>query len=324
LIATATVVLGLLLLIGGGTAMVHGASQAATRLGWSPMVVGLTIVGFGTSAPELVVSLVAAAQGVSEIVFGNVIGSNICNIGLILGIAALVAPLEIHDQIVRRELPLFLFGSLAILVMALDEFLFASEPRINAIESIILLFLFAGFLYLTAKDLRNTKQPQRGLRSDIQQSGLINGGHARNTWWLMLTAGFALLFVGGKLTVDGSVALAELLGISNAIIGLFVVAIGTSLPELVTSIIAAIRGQSDLAVGNVVGSNIFNGLFVLPASGLISAVAVPDGGVIDVLVSMAFAVLLVTVFYFCRARINRALGAVFLLGYSLYAVTRLG
>jgi cation:H+ antiporter len=106
LIATATVVLGLLLLIGGGTAMVHGASQAATRLGWSPMVVGLTIVGFGTSAPELVVSLVAAAEGVSEIVFGNVIGSNICNIGLILGLAALIAPLEIQDQIVRRELPL--------------------------------------------------------------------------------------------------------------------------------------------------------------------------------------------------------------------------
>jgi cation:H+ antiporter len=214
---------------------------------------------------------------------------------LILGLAALIAPLEIHDQIVRRELPLLLFGSLAILVMALDEFLFGAEPRINAIESIFLLFLFAGFLYLTAKDLRNTQQTERGLRSDIQQSGLINSTNARSTWWLTLTAGFALLFVGGKLTVDGSVALAEMLGISNAIIGLFVVAIGTSLPELVTSIIAAIRGQSDLAVGNVVGSNIFNGLFVLPVSGIISAVAVPDGGVIDVLVSMAFAVLLVTI-----------------------------
>jgi cation:H+ antiporter len=324
MIAIATVVLGLILLIGGGTAMVHGASQAATRLGWSPMVVGLTIVGFGTSAPELIVSLVAAAQGVSGIVFGNVIGSNICNVGLVLGLAALISPLEIHGQLVRRELPLLLFGSAAILVMALDEFLFGAEPRINKIESLILLGLFAGFLYMTAIGLRDTRQPERGLRSDIEHSGLISSTKPRSYWWLTLMAGFALLFVGGKVTVDGSVALAQQLGVSNAIIGLFVVAVGTSLPELVTSIVAAIRGESDLAVGNVVGSNIFNGLFVLPASGLISDVAVPDGGVIDVLVSMAFAVLLVTVFYFARARISRAFGAAFLICYLLYAVTRLG
>ncbi|MDH5304381.1 MAG: calcium/sodium antiporter, partial [Gammaproteobacteria bacterium] len=294
MIAAATVVLGLVLLIGGGTAMVHGASQAAIKLGWSPVVIGLTIVGFGTSAPELVVSLVAAAEGVSEIVFGNVIGSNICNIGLVLGLAALLAPLQIHDQLVRRELPLLLLGSAAILVMALDDFLFSTVPTINAIESIILLLLFAGFLYMTAIGLRNTRQTGSALRSDIEHSHIMDTATPSNYWWLTMAAGFALLFLGGKVTVDGSVALAELLGVSSAIIGLFVVAVGTSLPELVTSAVAAMRGESDLAVGNVVGSNIFNGLFVLPASGLISNVDVPEGGVADVLVSMAFAILLVS------------------------------
>lgn len=324
IVAAATVLLGLALLIGGGTAMVRGASQAAVRLGWSPMVVGLTIVGFGTSAPELVVSLVAAKQGVSELVFGNVIGSNICNIGLVLGLAALLAPIQIHGQIVRRELPLLLFGSAAILVMALDEYLFGTAPIITRLDSVILLALFAGFLYMTALGLRNTQQTVRGLRSDIKHSGLINGGsEARNYWWLWLAVGFALLFIGGKVTVDGSVALATLLGVSNAIIGLFVVAIGTSLPELVTSVIAAMRGESDLAVGNVVGSNIFNGLFVLPASSVFSSIAVPDGGTVDVIVSMAFAVLLVTIFYLCNARISRPLGALLLLCYGVYTVVRM-
>jgi cation:H+ antiporter len=132
-----------------------------------------------------------------------------------------------------------------------------------------------------------------------------------------------LLFIGGKVTVDGSVALAGLLGVSNAIIGLFVVAVGTSLPELVTSVIAALRGESDLAVGNVVGSNIFNGLFVLPVSSMFADIAVPDGGTIDVIVSMAFAVLLVTIFYLCKARIGRPLGALLLLCYVAYALARL-
>lgn len=322
--AVAIVVLGLVLLIGGGTAMVHGASQAAIKLGWSPMLIGLTIVGFGTSAPELIVSLVAAAQGVSEIVFGNVIGSNICNIGLVLGLAALLSPLEIHGQLVRRELPLLLLGSAAILVMALDDFLFSTTARVNAVESIILLLLFAGFLYMNAIGLRETRQETSGLRSDIEHSHIMSSETPSKYWWLTLAAGFALLFIGGKVTVDGSVALAELLGVSSAIIGLFVVAVGTSLPELVTSAVAAMRGESDLAVGNVVGSNIFNGLFVLPTSGLINNIDVPVGGVVDVLVSMAFAILLVSVFYLCKARIGRLMGAVFLLCYALYAVIRLG
>lgn len=323
IVALATVTLGLALLIGGGTAMVHGASQAATRLGWSPMVVGLTIVGFGTSAPELIVSLVAAKQGVSELVFGNVIGSNICNIGLVLGLAAMLSPIQIHGQIVRRELPLLLFGSTAILVMALDEYVFGTASVINRLDAVILLLLFAGFLYMTALGLRNTRQAERGLRSDIEHSGLIGSKEPGNYWWLALAGGLALLFIGGKVTVDGSVALAALLGVPNAIIGLFVVAVGTSLPELVTSVIAALRGESDLAVGNVVGSNIFNGLFVLPVSSMFADIAVPEGGTLDVIVSMAFAVLLVTIFYLCKARIGRPLGALLLFCYVAYALARL-
>lgn len=324
MITVATVILGLVLLLTGGTALVHGASQAALKLGWSPMVIGLTIVGFGTSTPELIVSMVAAAQGESEIVFGNVMGSNICNIGLVLGLAALLSPLEIHGQLVRRELPLLLLGSAAILIMALDDFLFSITARVSAVESIFLLLLFAGFFYMTAIGIREIKGETVGLRSDIEHSHIVSSEAPSKYWWLTLTIGFALLFIGGKVTVDGSVALAEMLGMSTTVIGLFVIAVGTSLPELVTSAVAAVRGESDLAVGNVVGSNIFNGLFVLPVSGLINTVDVPEGGVGDVLVSMAFAVMLVSVFYLCKARISRVMGVMFLLCYALYMVIRLG
>lgn len=321
--ALATVVLGLALLIGGGATLVRGASRAAQQLGWSPMVVGLTIVAFGTSAPELVVSLLAASQDMTDLVFGNVIGSNIANIGLVLGLAALISPIQIHGQIVRREVPLLLFGSAAILVMAMDDFLFSATAAITLVESVFLLLLFAGFLYMTASGIRSTEQAERGLRNDIAHSGLIDAKQSSSFWWLALIAGIVLLFVGGNLTVTGSVALAELLGISNAVIGLFVVAIGTSLPELVTSIIAAIRGESDLAVGNVIGSNIFNGLFVLPAAGLITGIAVPERGILDVVVSIAFALLLLVIFHLIKARIGRLMGALLLLCYCAYTVARL-
>jgi len=323
MIAFATLMLGIALLIGGGTALVRGASGAAQRLGWSPMVVGLTIVAFGTSAPELVVSLVAAGQGMTDLVFGNVIGSNIANIGLVLGLAALISPLQIHGQLVRREVPLLLFGSAAILVMPLDDYLFAAAPAITIMESIFLLLLFIGFLYMIAIGIRHTAQTERGLRSDIEHSGLIDSGAASRVWWLPLLVGIVLLFVGGNLTVSGSVALAELLGIPSVVIGLFVVAIGTSLPELVTSLIAAIRGESDLAVGNVIGSNIFNGLFVLPASGLIADIGIPPRGVTDVVVSILFALLVLVVFYLNKAFISRPVGALLLLCYGAYTVNRL-
>jgi len=321
--AALLVALGLALLIGGGALMVNGASLAAVRLGWSPMLVGLTIVAFGTSAPELVVSLVAATQGETEIVFGNVIGSNIANLGLVLGLSALLAPLEIHGQIVRRELPLLLAGTAAIAFMAADELLFAKSPEVSRAESVALLMLFLVFLYMTAIELRQSTPQEHGLRSDIRHSALLVQPRKRDWWWLQLGAGIVLMFVGGRLTVDSSVALAQYLDIPTAIIGLFVVAVGTSLPELVTSVIAALRGQSDLAVGNVVGSNIFNGLFVLPASGLLTSIQVPRGGVLDVLVSMGFAVFLVAVFYIGRARMNRSGAALFLLLYSLYCYSRL-
>ncbi|MDA0706626.1 MAG: sodium:calcium antiporter [Proteobacteria bacterium] len=247
MLTVATVLLGLTLLLTGGTALVHGASQAALKLGWSPMVIGLTIVGFGTSTPELIVSMVAATQGESEIAFGNVIGSNICNIGLVLGLAALLAPLKIHGQLVRRDLPLLLLGSAAIAVMALDDFLFSTTARISAVESIILLLLFAGFFYMIAIGIRETKQETVGLRSDIEHSHIVSSETPSKYWWLTLAIGFALLFIGGKVTVDGSVALADMLGMSTTFIGLFVIAVGTSLPELVTSAVAALRGESDLA-----------------------------------------------------------------------------
>jgi cation:H+ antiporter len=207
--------------------------------------------------------------------------------------------------------------------MALDDLLFAATPAIGRIDAVLLLLLFCGFLFMTANGIRNTEQAERGLRSDIEHSGLASDSKTGNWWWLLLVGGIALMYFGGNLTVNGSVALAMQLHISNAIIGLFVVAVGTSLPELVTSVIAAIRGESDLAVGNVIGSNIFNGLFVLPVSGMIADIAIPEGGVADVVVSIVFAVLVVSVFYLGKARISRVLGALFLLGYCAYTAVRL-
>ena len=322
MIAFAGVAFGILILIAGGTALVQGATQAGTRMGLSPMVVGLTIVGFGTSAPELVISIIGAAQHQTDLVFGNVVGSNIANLSLVLGMAAIFMPIQIHGQLVRRELPLLLLGTTVIMVMALDGLLRGAPAMIDRSDALILLLLFCVFFYVTAADMMKNKHTDQ-LMSDIRSNPLIVTSWQAQYWWLMIVVGIALLFFGGRMTVDNGVALAVELGVSSTIIGLFALAIGTSLPELVTSIVAARRGESDLAVGNVVGSNIFNGLFVLPVSALVTAVPVPAGGIGDLLLSWIFAGLLIPIFFFENARLGRPIGAFMLLVYVSYFVVRL-
>lgn len=322
MIAFAGVAFGILILIAGGTVLVQGAIQGGTRMGLSPIVIGLTIVGFGTSAPELVISIIAAAEDQTDLVFGNVVGSNTANLSLVLGAAAVLAPIQIHGQLVRRELPLLLLGTTVIMVMALYDLLREKPAMIDRSDALILLFLLGIFCYVTAADVmknRNTDQ----LMSDIRSNPLIVTGWKARYWWLLSVVGIGLLFVGGRMTVDSGVALAEELGVSNTIIGLFALAIGTSLPELITSIVAAMRGESDLAVGNVVGSNIFNGLFVLPVSALIESVEVPAGGIGDLVLSWAFAGSLVPIFFYGNARLGRPVGVLLLLVYGLYFVIRL-
>ncbi len=314
--------LGVALLIGGGTLLVRGATEVATRLGVSPMVVGLVIVGFGTSAPELMINVVGALRGETDIAFGNVVGSNISNLALVLGAAALIAPLYIQGQLVRREVPLLLLATCIITVMVLDVPLEGLPAMIGRSEGIILLSLFCIFIYINVLDHVELQQADP-LIENIEHNPLIAMDPHSRFRWLFVLGGIVLLMVGGEVTVKSGVAIATSLGVPTTIVGLFMVAVGTSMPELVTSVVAALRGQSDLALGNVVGSNIFNSLIVLPASSVIAQIPLPPGGVTDLLVSVLLTALLIPIFILGEARLGRRTGSFLLLFYIVYAVARI-
>jgi cation:H+ antiporter len=313
---------GVALLIGGGALLVRGASEIATRHNVSPIIVGLVIVGFGTSSPELVVNIIGAATGQTGLAFGNAVGSNIANLGLILGITALLVPITIQSSIVRRELPLLLLATTMIMVMALDGPLEGKPAVIGRSDSFVLLLVFTIFIYISVLDMIRVKS-QDPLLSEIALHTDVVATNEVRFPWLMVVGGFLLLYAGGEVTIRNSVTFAEGIGISAAIVGLFVVSLGTSMPELATSIIAALRNESDIALGNVVGSNIFNSLVVLPVSGLIGKVNVPAGGVGDLLMSWMLAAILVPIFFLGNGRLGRAVGSIILLSYFVYAAVRL-
>ena len=316
------IALGLILLIAGGALLVRGASEIAAGFGVSPMIVGLTVVGFGTSYPELVVNVVGALGGATDIAFGNVVGSNISNLGLVLGAAAIMSPIAIQGALVRRELPLLLLVTTMITVMALDGPLEGRPGILSRTDAIALMLMFCMFIYITALDLMRLRRND-ALLADIEESPIVYTPSKGRYRWLVVIAGFVLLFFGGEMTVRNGIAFANHIGISTTIVGLFVVAVGTSMPELVTSIIAAIRGESDLALGNIIGSNIFNSLMVLPVSGVITQIPVPHGGVSDLLWSWVFAVALIPIFFFGKAYLGRISGFAFLLAYFVYAALRI-
>lgn len=317
------VVLGLVMLLGGGTSVVSGASNIARRLGVSPLVVGLTILAFGTSAPELVVNIVGALRNESALAFGNVLGSNLANLGLVLGLAAMVRPVHIRGSIVRRELPLLMLVTCILAVMTLDRQLLGTEPVLTRSDALILLLLFSIFIYISINDFRRTEQDalvDTVMGMDVTQPSVLPTGNTRD--WLLVLMGFALLGAGGHLTVEYGVVLALDLGVSPVIVGLLVVAIGTSLPEMATSVIAALRGEADLCLGNVIGSNIFNSLMVLPVSALIRPLEVPPFITLDILVSLAFALALLPIFLYRKANMGRLLGGLFVLAYLVYMAIR--
>ncbi len=316
------IAVGIALLIGGGALLVRGASEIAAGFGISPMVVGLTIVGFGTSSPELVVNLIGAFQGATGLAFGNVIGSNISNLGLVLGAAAIMSPIAIHGEVVRRELPLLLLATTMMTVMALDGPLEGGPAVLGRTDAVILMLMFCIFIYITALDLMRIRRKD-ALLAEIDESVIIVTPARGRFSWLLVAGGFVLLFFGGELTVRNGVAFASQIGISTTVVGLFVVAVGTSMPELVTSIIAAVRRESDLALGNVIGSNIFNSLMVLPTSGVIAQIPVPSGGVSDLVFSWLLAAALIPIFFFGKAYLGRISGAAFLTAYFAYAAVRI-
>ncbi len=316
------VVLGIIVLIGGGALLVRGASEIAAKHGVSPMVIGLTVVGLGTSSPELVVNLIGATQGATDLAFGNVLGSNISNLGLVLGVAAMLSPIAIQGGVVRRELPLLLLATTMMTVLALDGPLEGRPAMLGRADSVVLILLFCVFVYITALDFIRTRQKD-ALLDNIDHSALLHTTDTARFSWLMVLAGFGLLFVGGELTVNNGVSLAEQFGVSATVIGLFVVAIGTSMPELVTSIIAAMRKESDLALGNVIGSNIFNSLVVLPAGGMVAQIPIPQGGFADLAISWLLAAVLIPIFWIGKAYLGRITGLMFVATYFGYAAWRL-
>ena len=322
MLTTVTLLLGIFMLLGGGALLVRGASEIAAGFGISPLVIGLTVVGFGTSAPELVINVLGAAGGATDLAFGNVIGSNISNLALVLGATALIAPITMESQLVRREIPLLLLATTIAATLALDGPLEQREALIGRSDSVVLLLLFCIFVYMVVLDFVRAKQVDP-LLVEVESYPLLSQQAADPWRWPMAIGGCALLFLGGKFTIDSGVALATGLGISATIVGLFIVAIGTSLPELVTSIIAAAKKEPDLALGNIVGSNLFNTLVVLPASGVVEPIAVPAGGLLDLAVSWVLVALLVSVFFVGQARLGRVVGGGLLLGYLAYAAFRI-
>lgn len=301
------VVAGLVVLVGGGELLVRGASGLAARLGLSSLVIGLTVVAFATSAPELAVTVDAVLTGEPDLAVGNVVGSNIVNVLLILGASAIVLPLAVKAQLVRLDLPILVGVSLLLLVLAADGALTTGDGA-------LLLALVVGYtvLALVLGRRRPDAVPTGAAEPDPERPLAMQLG--------AVVGGVGLLVLGARLLVDGAVGIATAFGVSSLVIGLTVVAIGTSLPELATSLIAARRGERDLAVGNIVGSNIFNIGVVLGLAGVVAADGVPvapSAVALDIPLMIAAAIALLPV-AFTGLAIARWEGVLFLALYVAY------
>ena len=251
------VIVGFFFLIFGANWIVDGASALAKKYKVSDLAIGLTIVAFGTSAPEFVVSIIASFNGFTDIVLGNIIGSNNFNLFIILGISGLILPIKVRSSTAWREIPISLFVSI-LLVLLLNDFSFAEQTGLDGTDGLMLLVLFIIFLYYVFKQMKIDSQTQ----SELNQKPILK-------IWTLIFLGLTGLIFGGQFVVSNSVTIANNLGLSEKIIGMTIVAAGTSLPELVTSIVAALKKNSDIAIGNVIGSNIFNILFILSISSLV-------------------------------------------------------
>lgn len=301
------ILLGLVLLVGGGEVLVRGAVTVAKTLDVPPMVIGLTLVGFGTSMPELVTSLQAAAVGAPGIAVGNVVGSNIANVLLIFGITALIAPVVVPRASFHRD-SLFLIGSMVLAVG------FALSGEFSRLAGIGLLAGLAVFLWMAFR----ANDPAAAEVLIHEADALPQARSSLPVAVLLFVVGLVVTILGARALVSGAVGLATQLGVSEAVIGLTIVAVGTSLPELVTSVIAARKGQSDVALGNIIGSNIFNILGILGLVAVVKPIGVPAQiAQIDIWVMAVATVLLVVV---CRTgwRVSRREGAALLALYAAY------
>ena len=315
LVTIALIFLGFIVLGTGAEMLVNGASRLALRLGVTPLVVGLTIVAFGTSAPELAVSVDSTINGLSGLALGNVVGSNIANIGLILGLTALIQPITIQHEVVRKQIPVMIGCSVIMGLLVIDG-------AIGRFDGILLVLGLIVYTWLSYRQVsKEEDQGEPDIVPLIGKAELPAGTNKESGRTLLnallVIAGLGLLIVGSQVFVNNTIDLARRLGISEAIIGLTLVAIGTSVPELATSMTAALRKQSDIAIGNVVGSNTFNILCVLGVTGIVGTIYANQFSLIDFGVMMAFALLL---FPLARSglRLCRLEGALLLGGYAGY------
>ena len=302
LIQILVLAVGFTMLVKGADWFVDGAAGIAAKFGIPPLVIGLTIVAMGTSAPEAAVSITSAIKGNAGITVGNVVGSNIMNILVILGIASLIAPIAVQKSTVKVEIPFMLFVTGLLLLLGY------SGNKIGFFEGVVLWVAFLAYLgYLLWSATKNPAEAEEE--------------RLRPVWKLLLlvAVGMGLILWGSDLAVDAASAIAKMLGMSDRLIGLTIVALGTSLPELVTSVAASRKGEADIAIGNIVGSNIFNILFVAGTTALITPVAFEPGFVIDTLIAAAAGVLL-WVCVFRKRKLSRLGGGVMLAAYAVYFV----
>jgi cation:H+ antiporter len=301
---------GLAFLILGAEALVRGSSRLAAGLGISPLVIGLTVVAFGTSAPELAVGIKAAVSGQADLALGNAVGSNIFNVLFILGLSALIAPLAVSRQLIRQDVPLMILLSALVLILGLDGTL----SRIDGALLFVGLVVYLGVLMV------QSRQSSRSATDDAGTKNMVSKGWMRNTG--LALGGLALLVLGSQWLVQSAEAIARHLGVSEMVIGLTVVAAGTSLPELVTSVIASLRGERDIAVGNVVGSNLFNIMGVLGLSSIVAptGIQVSTAAIrfdLPIMIAVAFACLPI---FFTGGTISRREGAMLFGYYAVYTL----
>ncbi len=307
----AAIILGLGLLIWSADRFIDGATGLARQLGMSPLLIGMVVVGLGTSAPEIAVSTLAALDGAPGMALGNAYGSNIANIGLILGLTALIAPISVHSRVLRRELPILLAVT-AVAIWLL------SDHALGRLDASLLLLLLLGFLAWTLVESVRNRTDTFAAQVDLE---LAANPISTSQALLWLVIGLVVLVASSRMLVWGAVSIAQSLGISDLIIGLTVVAIGTSLPELASSLIAVRKGEHDIVLGNIVGSNLFNTLAVVGIASAIQPLDVPVEALyrdVPVMAALTVALLVVSFGFRGSRRINRIEGGALLLCYCTY------
>lgn len=308
-------ILGFVLLIKGADWFVDGASALSKKFGIPSVVIGLTVVAFGTSLPEASVSISAALSQSSGISIGNVVGSNLFNLLVVAGASAIFCPIMVDKSIIKKDMPFSFIITLALLFLSFSVFPSASADNvISRADGIILLLFFSIFMYYTVRSSLAAPAPEEDENVKIMP-----------VWQqlLFIAIGIAGICIGGNRVVEGAKVIASNFGMSDSLIGLTIVAIGTSLPELVTSVVAARKGESDIAIGNVIGSNIFNILFVLGVSSVITPIVISPADVINSMydiIIVALATLLVYIPVVRKQKISRLAGSIMLIGYIIYTV----